>query len=264
MNTVSDSRKQFERDYYNKMYENSLANGKNIAWKYGSASMEISLQAPYKYIEKRLLADIRNKRVLDFCCGAGEFSIFPALNGAFVHGMDISDISIEKARARAEYFGVSDRTSFGVMDAENLDYPDNSFDIILSYGSLSYLELDKAYAELQRVLKKDGLLIVVDTLGHNPLFNLNRKKYVKSGVRQKYHYDHIMTINRIYHAKNYFGKISVKYFDLFTSIAYLLEKYHVSSILLPFLRFFDVIILSLPSFNKLALKFVSVMSEPNK
>ena len=128
----SESRKEFERDCYNEMAKNIIKNKQSALWIYGASSMETDLQAPYKYIEDRLLTDVNNKVILDYCCGVGLFSILPAIRGGFVYGIDISDKSIEVAKTRAEFFGVYERTEFKVMDAENLEFADSTFDIILT------------------------------------------------------------------------------------------------------------------------------------
>ncbi len=57
-------------------------------------------------------------------------------------------------------------------------FNDNFFDIILCYGSFSYLDLNKSFQELKRVLKPKGKLILVDSLGYNPLINYNRKRNI--------------------------------------------------------------------------------------
>ena len=204
------------------------------------------------FIEAELLKDIKNKIILDYCCCGGIYTILPALRGAFVHGIDISDKSLEIAKARAKHFNVADKTFFYMMDAENLEFADNTFDIILSYDSLSFLDLSKAYSELARVLKKDGKVIIVDTLGHNPILNLNRKKYIKSGSRQKYHYDNIMTIKRIRNANRYFGNSTVKFFDLFTLLAVPIEKLKKVDFLANVLKRIDNIVLKIPILNLLA------------
>ena len=262
MTSELDRRKSFERDCYNKMVENSLVDKNNIQWKYGADSIAHALKAPYKYIEDELLTDINGKIILDYCCGDGIYSIFPALKGAFIYGIDISDKSIEVAKARAEYFGVPDKTEFKVMDAENLKFEDNTFDIVMSYGSLSYLELKKAYSEFVRVLKTDGKIIILDTLGHNPILNMNRRKYIKTGKRQKYHLDNIMTIQKINFAKKYFNEIDVKFFDLFVLFGLPFKNSVIQKPLLPLLKGIDSIVLQIPPLNRLAFKFVMVLKKP--
>lgn len=101
-------------------------------------------------------------------------------NWANVFGVDISKKSIELAIKRSKILNTSKNCKFEVGDAENLSFDDNCFDFILCYGSLSYFDLDKYFQELKRVLKPKGKLILVDSLGYNPLINYNRKRNIKN------------------------------------------------------------------------------------
>jgi len=265
-----EARKEFERKAFNKGASDFLLNTDSRKWDYGARSgygsefNDLFLNAPYAYIEEKILNDLKGKRILDYCCGTGNFSIYPAINGAFVDGIDISNLSIEVAKAKAEHWNVYDRTNFRVMDAENLLFDDNTFDMVLSYGSLSYLDLAKALHEFCRVIKPTGTVVIVDTLGHNPIMNYNRRKYVKKGVRQQYHLDHIMTKKSIKLAGQYFDKIHTRYFDLFTLFGMPFNKTSLGRFVIPILKSIDTIFLRIPLFNLLAFKFVSVLSSPKK
>ena len=80
------------------------------------------------------------KKVLDYCCGNGEDSIEMAQAGAReVIGVDISEISIENCTRLAEKNGFGSICTFTEADAENLPFPDNSFDFVSEYGSLQPL-----------------------------------------------------------------------------------------------------------------------------
>jgi SAM-dependent methyltransferase len=65
--------------------------------------------------------------------------------------------------------------SFRVMDAELLDFEDDTFDLVCGRSILHHLDLTRAYSELGRVLKPSGAAIFVEPLGHNPLINLYRR-----------------------------------------------------------------------------------------
>ncbi|MDP8206371.1 MAG: class I SAM-dependent methyltransferase [Candidatus Electryonea clarkiae] len=253
---MPESRKEFEKDYYNKSSNSFFTENNPDKWNYGIGKDNQILSAPYRYINKKFLNDIAGKKILDYCCGKGEFSILPALRGARVEGIDISDKSIEIANARADYWKVSDRTNFQAMDAENLDFQDKSFDIILSYSSLSYLDLDRTYAELSRVLKNDGFIVIIDTLGHNPVLNMNRRKYIKAGKRQQFHYDHILKFKDIILARKYFKVTSVLYFDLLVLVSYPFRKLPGFKVLYWMLRTIDKMILKISPVNRLAFKVV--------
>ena len=66
--------------------------------KYGSAVELKSWQEPFKYLEEYLRTKNLNNKPLDYCCGTGVHSIFPAKLGANVLGIDFSEKSIEIAK----------------------------------------------------------------------------------------------------------------------------------------------------------------------
>ncbi len=265
-----EARKEFERKAFNKGASDFLLNTDSRKWDYGARSgyssefNDLFLNLPYIYVEKKLLGDVAGKRILDFCCGTGDFSIYPALNGAFVEGIDISDISIEIAEAKARHWKVSEKTNFQVMDAENLQFNDDTFDMVLSYGSLSYLDLAKALHEFCRVIKPTGKVVIVDTLGHNPIMNYNRRKHVKKGLRQQYHYNHILKSKDIKFIASHFKEAEVRYFDLLTVAVFPFRSIPGMKILRTILGKFDSVILQIPYLNRLAFKVVITLSKPKK
>ena len=76
--------------------------------------------------------------------------------------------------------------------------------------------------------------------------------------------DHILKIKDIFFSKNYFNKIQVKYFNLFTLLGYTIRNFTFTNFLHPVLRNIDDLILRLPLINRLAFKIVFVLSEPIK
>ena len=89
-----------------------------------------------KYLEPGALAfldtlDIQpGQQVLDVACGAGQLSLPAARLGAQVTGVDIATNLIEQAQGRAKEAGLS--INFEEGDAEALNYPDGSFDLVFS------------------------------------------------------------------------------------------------------------------------------------
>lgn len=96
-----------------------------------------------------------SQRVLDLGCGTGVFSPF---FGPDYVGIDISKIYIDYARRRFA-------KTFYVMDAQKLNFPDGSFDIIWINGVLHHLD-DEAVrtilGEMRRVLKTGGQAVVME------------------------------------------------------------------------------------------------------
>lgn len=230
----------------------------------GSDINSIFLRGPYVHVEKLLEDKLKEKNVLDYCCGSGNYSIYPALKGAKVYGLDISQNSIDTAIERSKLFGVEDMCIFSKGDAENMAFENNFFDIVLSYGSLSYLNLDKSLEEVRRVLKPGGLFIIIDSLGHNPIFNANRKKNILKYAPD--HYSQLKTLN-IDNIKNmisnkHFSNIEIKYFDFFTVLGFAVSKVTKYPFGSSFLKVIDNFLSKIPILNKLFFKTVITTTKP--
>lgn len=71
--------------------------------------------------------------------------------------------------------GVSEnRYRFHVMDAHDLKFDDESFDLIIGFGILHHLEAELALSEIHRVLKPGGRVLLQEPLADNPLLRLFR------------------------------------------------------------------------------------------
>jgi len=98
-------------------------------------------------------------RLLDFGCGWGENSVVFAKMGYDVEGFDISEVNLQAARALGEKYGLADRLHFSSQTAEDLDFRDQSFDVVAGVDILHHVEIGPALAECRRVLKPGGLAI---------------------------------------------------------------------------------------------------------
>ena len=107
------------------------------------------------------LPEEKNLKILDVGCGAGFFSILLAKEGYQVTGIDLTPDMIKNARLLAEEEKVS--CEFQVMDAENPEFPDETFDVVISRNLTWTLpHVQHAYQEWIRVLKKGGILLNFD------------------------------------------------------------------------------------------------------
>ena len=222
------------------------------------------LRIPYVFGEEILRHNCQNKKVLDYGCGMGSYSIFLAKHGGEVVGIDISDVSIEIAKERAIREGVAKQTSFLVMNCEALEFDDDSFDIVFNSGTLSYLDLPKALWEIARVLKPDGIFLGIDTLGHNPLLNLRRKIKRRQNLRSQWAVDHILRMSDLEMTGSYFGKAEFKFFNLVTVAAMPFSRLPGFNFVLSRLEAVDAVLLKLPLLKKWAFKVMFILSQPVK
>ena len=99
--------------------------------------------------------------ILDIGTGTGFFAILMAHLGHRVTGIDLTPAMLEEASAMASGLGLD--IDFQQMDAQQLDFLDNTFDAILSRNLTWTLpEPEKAYAQWHRVLKPGGMLLNFD------------------------------------------------------------------------------------------------------
>jgi ubiquinone/menaquinone biosynthesis C-methylase UbiE len=134
----------------------------------------------YSNIIDPLLKDVRTcvielsgvkagDRVLDVCCGTGEQVFHYAQKGAIATGVDQDPSMIELAEKNRKRRGFSHST-FRVASATELPFPDGYFDcasISLGLHEMQRDERNRAVSEMERVVKKDGVLMFVDF--HVPL-----------------------------------------------------------------------------------------------
>jgi len=94
-----------------------------------------------------------------------------------------------------EINGSNANVSFQIMDCEKTKFPDNTFDIVFDFGTLSSINIKKVVPEIIRILKPVGALICIETLGHNPIINFKRQINVLLGQRTRWASSHIMKLN---------------------------------------------------------------------
>lgn len=109
----------------------------------------------------RMLPEGENLRILDAGTGTGFFSLLLGAMGHRVTGIDLTQSMVDRARAESLRLGIP--AEFLVMDAESPDFPDQTFDLVVSRNLTWNLpHLERAYAEWLRVLKPGGRLINFD------------------------------------------------------------------------------------------------------
>jgi SAM-dependent methyltransferase len=111
-----------------------------------------------KFILKRLLRHLQPKktgRYLDIGCGTGNYTIALSETGVNLTGVDPSALMLEPARAK------NSEIEWKTGRAEKLPFAGASFEGVLATLTIHHWEdLEKSFAEVDRVLKPDGRLVI--------------------------------------------------------------------------------------------------------
>jgi ubiquinone/menaquinone biosynthesis C-methylase UbiE len=216
-----------------------------------------------QFVGEWLAARCKGKRVLDYCCGNGDWAIWLAEQGAEAVGIDISPVSIENARKAADARGVGGRCRFFVMDAEAMGFEDDAFDYAVINGVLHHLDIQNAYRELARVLCPSGEAIATEPLKYNPLFQAYRR--LTPHLRTEWEVDHILGTKEIYKAREYFNGVEVvRFFHLATLAAVPFRNTRLFEPLCKGLEAVDSLLLRVPGLKWQAWMVIFVLSEPIK
>lgn len=159
-----------------------------------------------------MLPDFKNKRVLDLGCGFGWHCQYAYDHGAIkIEGIDISKKMLERAKRTTNTM-----IQYHCMAIEDIEYPKESFDIVLSSLAIHYL-----------VSFEDMVLKVKDCLvsGGNFVFSVEHPVFTANGS-QDWYYDeagkiqHFPVDNYFYEGKrvaNFLGEEVIKYHRTMTT-----------------------------------------------
>lgn len=126
----------------------------------------------HKWLDEFGVQFKKGDEILDLGCGSGRDALYFWEKGASVTGMDISSELIKIARKTAPH------CEFLVMDFEEMDFPENSFDGAWASASLLHLKKDRILRVLKKVhkfLKPNGLFFLLMRTGEGERFTVERR-----------------------------------------------------------------------------------------
>lgn len=124
----------------------------------------------------KLLRPVNPQKILDVATGTADMAILAqkVLGPVNVTGIDISDGMLDQGRIKIKKLGLDNHINLLNGDSEAIKFPDNSFDaVMVAFGVRNFQHLDKGLAEIRRVLKPGGRLVVLE-------FSKPRLPFVKS------------------------------------------------------------------------------------
>ncbi len=158
-----------EREFHNQRFADDSEREDRLGRYYTAIAYGFDLY------RRRVKDEARGRSFLEYGCGTGSVAFDLAGSARQVTGIDISDVAIHKAKQTARRKGLGN-VEFLVDNAESMQLPDKSVDVIAGSGIVHHLDIPKAMAEVRRVLRKGGIAIFAEPLGHNPVLNWYRNR----------------------------------------------------------------------------------------
>lgn len=151
------------------------------------------------------LTNIKGKRVLIVGCSEGGVTPM-AREGAIATGIDIADVPIARLNEAIRKEGLAEKASALVMNAEELNFSDDSFDVICCSGVLHHLDIDKALTHWARVLDSGGRVVMIEPMAWNPVVALYRLFTPSMRTRD----EHPLTPKDFRTISGYFDRVEVE------------------------------------------------------
>jgi demethylmenaquinone methyltransferase / 2-methoxy-6-polyprenyl-1,4-benzoquinol methylase len=149
-----------------------------IAGKYDFMNRFLSARTDIGWRKKaiRLLKKDNPRTILDVATGTADMAILACkmLSPERVTGIDISEQMLEEGRKKVEKEGLVDKIQLQTGDSETINFPQNTFDAVMAaFGVRNFENLEKGLAEMLRVLRPGGQLVILE-------FSKPRRKAVRN------------------------------------------------------------------------------------
>lgn len=155
-----------------------------ISKEYDGLNRVISFGIDVKWRNKvvKRIAKSNPKTILDIATGTGDLAInLSATNAKEIIGLDISEGMLAVGKDKVKDKALEDVIKMIIGDSENLPFSDNTFDAItVAFGIRNFENLEKGLSEILRVLKPNGVFIILETsVPTNPIYKFGYKAYTK-------------------------------------------------------------------------------------
>ncbi|MBU2927552.1 bifunctional demethylmenaquinone methyltransferase/2-methoxy-6-polyprenyl-1,4-benzoquinol methylase UbiE [Winogradskyella psychrotolerans] len=155
-----------------------------ISNEYDGLNRVISFGIDVKWRNKvvEMVAKTKPENILDIATGTGDLAIsLTSTNAKEIIGLDISDGMLEVGRKKINSKNLDGIISMVIGDSEDLPFEDNTFDAItVAFGVRNFEHLEKGLAEILRVLKPNGIFVILETsVPTNPIYKAGYNVHTK-------------------------------------------------------------------------------------
>ncbi|WP_178990173.1 bifunctional demethylmenaquinone methyltransferase/2-methoxy-6-polyprenyl-1,4-benzoquinol methylase UbiE [Winogradskyella schleiferi] len=155
-----------------------------ISKEYDGLNRVISFGIDVKWRNKvvKLVAQTNPENILDIATGTGDLAIsLTSTTAKEIIGLDISDGMLEVGRKKIKSKNLDNVISMVIGDSENLPFEDDTFDAItVAFGVRNFEHLEKGLAEILRVLKPNGIFVILETsVPTNPIYKAGYNVHTK-------------------------------------------------------------------------------------
>lgn len=151
------------------------------------------------------LGDVSGKRVL--VVGCSNVGVLPlARRGAHVIGIDVADEAVNQLNEAIAAEGLQARAIARVMNAEDLDVPPGSIDIIACSGVLHHLDVPRAAATFAKALAPDGRVVMMEPMAWNPPAAIYRR--LTPSMRTEF--EHPLVPRDVRYLRERFGDVRIE------------------------------------------------------
>lgn len=231
-----------EREFHNHRFEDDSEREERVGRFYSAIDYGFALY------RERVMELSRDARLLEYGCGNASLGFDVAPVAREVIGIDISEVAIAQAQRIAAAKQL-ENAKFVVDNAESMRQPDASVDVLAGSGIVHHLDIPRAMQEVRRVLRKGGIAIFAEPMGHNPVVNWYRNRTPELRTPD----EHPLLVRDIRTMSKGFARTKVTYFGFIAPVlGFLGNETNPNSPLTKVVWALDRLICKIPFVNRYA------------
>jgi SAM-dependent methyltransferase len=180
-----------------------------------------------------LAHDAKGNKVLSIGGGVDRLAVSLAGQGRRVVCVDIAIGASARTRALAEQAGVMANVEVVTAGCEELTFPSEKFDLVLSKRALHHMEVEPVVAKLHRSLRPGGVFLAEEPVCSSRLLAWAHRKFPFYGNATHTPDERELGAEQLAIIERQFRHVDLRFFDLFAreSLAHFLTKAHCGRLL---------------------------------